>query len=98
MKVAVLGEANRSEIVDAPMSRMLFIAPPAATPGAYRESPTFERVNEDLSQNTRAPNGLVQQRAFESTAKPGLQCRCQASMTENCPGPSLAIKRPKMSK
>jgi len=50
-KVAALGEANRSEIVDAPMSRTLFIAStmaPAATPAACRETPTFEGVNEDL--------------------------------------------------
>jgi hypothetical protein len=48
-KVAALGEANRSEIVDA---STLFIAStmalPAATPAACRETPTFEGVNEDL--------------------------------------------------
>jgi hypothetical protein len=49
MKVTVLGEANRSEIVDASISRTLFIASimalPAATRAACRETPTFEGVN-----------------------------------------------------
>ena len=76
MKVAVLGEANRSEIADAPTSRTLFIACmmafPAVMLGAYQKSPTFERVNEGLLQNTGASDGLVQQRAFKSTAEPGL--------------------------
>jgi hypothetical protein len=75
-KVAVLGEANRSEIVDAPMSRTLFIAStmalPAATPAACRGNPTFEGVNEGLPQNARASNRLVHQKAVKSTAEPGL--------------------------
>ena len=75
-KVAVLGEADGFEIVDAPMSRTLFIAstmaPPAATPAACRETPTFEGVKEGLPQNARASNRLVHQKAVKGTAEPGL--------------------------
>jgi hypothetical protein len=76
MKVAVLREANCSEIVDVPMLRTLFMAStmtlPVATPDGCQDTSMFEGVNEGLPQNTRASNRLVHQKAVKSTAEPGL--------------------------